>query len=84
MFDDNRDINRDVTRHDMYLNDGRGSGYGPLIALFAIAVIIGGLFWFSPRGEQQVATNNPAVERSAPAPLPAPAPATKAPAAPQQ
>ena len=87
---DDRDLNRDPTRGDTYLNDatvGDGSGYGPLIALFAIAVIIGGLFWFSPKSDTQVASNNPAVERTTPAPAPAPmtpAPATKAPTAPQQ
>lgn len=90
MFDDNRDINRDLARRDAYLNDAAvndGSGHGPLIALVAIAVIIGGLFFFAPKGDQQVASNNPAVERTTPAPAPAPmapAPATKAPTAPQQ
>ena len=90
MLDNTRDINRDPARQDAYLNDpavGEGSGYGPIVALAAIAVIIGGLFFFAPRGDQQVASNSPAVERTTPTPAPAPvtpAPATKAPAAPQQ
>ena len=44
-----------------------GSGAAPLIALAIIALIVGGLFWFAPSNDQ-VATNTPAVERSAPAP----------------
>jgi hypothetical protein len=76
MFDDNRDINRDLGRHDAYLDDAAlrdGSGYGPVIALVAIALVIGGLFMFSPSADkQQTAANNPAVERTMPAPTPAP------------
>jgi hypothetical protein len=75
MFDDNRDLNRDLGRRDAYLNDAAqdGSGYGPVIALVAIALIIGGLFMFSPSDKTQTASNNsPAVERTAPAPSPAP------------
>ena len=74
MFDDNRDLNRDLGRRDAYLDDAAvrdGSGYGPVIELVAMATIIGGLFMFSPSGDKtQTATNNPAVERSAPAPAP--------------
>jgi hypothetical protein len=82
MFED-RDPNRDLARRDAYLNDpavSDGSGYGPLIALFAIALIVGGLFMFSPSSDQtKVATNSPAT-RSAPAPTPAtPAPPAKSP-----
>jgi hypothetical protein len=84
MFDDNRDLNRDLGRRDAYLDDPAvrdGSGYGPVIALVAIALVIGGLFMFSPRGDnQQTAANNPAVERSAPPPAtPAPTPPVTAP-----
>jgi hypothetical protein len=79
MFDD-RDPNRDLQR-DAYLNRyaDEGSGYAPLIALFAIALIVGGLFIFAPSSEQKVATNSP-VTQSAPAPVPpTPAPPAKAP-----
>lgn len=87
MLDDNRGINPDLAKRDEYLNNpavGEGSGYGPLVALGAIAVIIGGLFFFAPRGEQQVASNNPAVERTAPAPAAPASPPTTTPTAPQQ
>jgi hypothetical protein len=86
MFDDTRDLNRDLGRRDGYLNDpavSDGSGYAPLIALAAIALVVAGLFWFSPSSDTQVATNNPAVTRTAPAPAPMTPPA-KAPTAPQQ
>ena len=84
MFDDNRDLNRDLGRRDAYLDDPAvrdGSGYGPVIALVAIALVIGGLFMFSPSGDKtQTAANNPAVERSAPPPAtPAPTPPVTAP-----
>lgn len=74
------DPNRDLGR-DRYQEMGDGSGYAPLIALFAIAAIVGGLFFFSPSSDQtKVATNNPATQ-SAPAPTPpTPAPPAKAPA----
>ena len=83
MFDD---PNRNLGPGDPYLNRysdmSDGSGYGPIIALVAIALIVGGLFFFAPSNDQtQVATNNPAT-RSAPAPA-MPAPPTKAPT-PQQ
>src|SRR3954467_11352459 len=86
MFDD-RDPNRDLGRRDAYLNDpavSDGSGAAPLIALAVIALIVGGLFWFAPSNDQ-VASNTPAAERSAPAPKApvTPAPPTTAPAAPQ-
>ena len=88
MFDD-RDPNRDLGRRDAYLNDpavSDGSGAAPLIALAVIALIVGGLFWFAPSDNAQVASNNPAAERSAPAPAApvTPAPPTTAPTAPQK
>ena len=87
MFDD-RDPNRDLGRRDAYLNDpavSDGSGAAPLIALAVIALIVGGLFWFAPSNDQ-VATNTPAAERSAPAPKApvTPAPPATAPTAPQK
>jgi len=88
MFDD-RDPNRDLARRDAYLNDpavSDGSGAAPLIALAVIALIVGGLFWFAPSDNAQVASNNPAVERTAPAPKApvTPTPPATAPTAPQQ
>jgi hypothetical protein len=82
---DDRDLNRDLGPRDAYLDDPAvrdGSGYGPVIALVAIALVIGGLFMFSPSGDRtQTATNNaPVVERSAPPPAtPAPTPPVTAP-----
>jgi hypothetical protein len=81
MFDD-RDPNRGL-QPDPYANRysemSDGAGYGPLIALVAIALIVGGLFMFSPSSDQtKVAGNNPTTE-SAPAPQP-PVPPAKAPA----
>jgi len=82
MFDDrdpNRDLQRDPTMN-RYSEMSDGSGYAPLIALFAIALIVGGLFMFSPGSDQtKVATNSPAATQSAPAPQP-PAPPATAPA----
>jgi hypothetical protein len=83
MFDD-RDPNRDFQRDaslNRYSDMSEGSGYAPLIALFAIALIVGGLFMFSPSSDQsKVAANNPPTQ-SAPAPTPpAPVPPAKAPA----
>lgn len=83
MFDD---PNRNLGPSDPYVNRyaemSDGTGYGPLIALFAIALIVGGLFFFAPSSDQtKVATNTPATQ-SAPAPA-MPAPPAKAPA-PQQ
>jgi hypothetical protein len=82
------DPNRNLGPSDPYLNRysdmSDGSGYGPIIALVAIALVVGGLFFFAPSNDQtQVATNNPAVTRTAPAPA-MPAPPPKAPTAPQQ
>jgi hypothetical protein len=69
MFED-RDPNRELQR-DSYVNryPDEGSGYAPLIALFAIALIVGGLFVFAPSNDQKVASNNP-ITQSAPAPTP--------------
>jgi len=88
MFDD-RDPNRDLQR-DPYLNRysemSDGSGYGPLIALFAIALIVGGLFMFAPSSDQTKVANNSPATQSAPSPTPpaTPAPPAAAPTAPQQ
>ena len=68
--DPNRDLGRD-TYANRYSEMSDGSGYAPLIALFAIALIVGGLFFFSPSSDQtKVAENNPATQSTPPAPTP--------------
>ena len=84
MFDD-RDPNRDLQRDpalNRYSDMSEGSGYAPLIALFAIALIVGGLFMFSPSSDQSKVAANNTPTQSAPAPQPPTPvpPATKAPA----
>jgi hypothetical protein len=83
MFDDPRDLNRDVNRpYDQnYSNLSDGSGWGAPIALLAVVIIIGALIAFAPSGNQQTASNTPAATRTAPAPMPSPAtpPASTAP-----
>ena len=85
MFDDPRDINRDLGQANPYRDRGammgEGSGWGVPLALLAIVVIIAGLIAFAPTTNQQTAANQPAVERSAPPASPAPTtpPATPAP-----
>ena len=82
MFED-RDPNRDLQR-DPYVNRysemSDGSGYAPLIALFAIALIVGGLFIFAPSNDQKVASNDGTMTQTVPATPPAPpAPPAKVP-----
>jgi hypothetical protein len=76
MFDDPRDINRDLNSRDPYQQPyssvSEGSGWGAPIALLAVVIIIGALIAFAPASNQQTASNQPAVERSAPAPTPSP------------
>jgi hypothetical protein len=84
MFDDPRDVNRGLGNRDPYQYGDmprEGSGYALPIALLAIVVIIGGLIAFAPTTNQQTASNETAVTRTAPAPAPAPAapPKTTAP-----
>lgn len=77
MFDDpNRNLGPSDPYASRYSEMSDGAGYGPLIALGAIALIVGGLFFFAPSGDQKVATNSPAAERTAPPPA---APVTPAP-----
>jgi hypothetical protein len=84
MFDDPRDLNRDINRtgsYDQnYSNLSDGSGWGAPIALLAVVIIIGALIAFAPTGNQQTASNTP-VTQSTPAPMPSPAtpPASTAP-----
>jgi len=73
MFDDPRDLNRDLSGRDPYrqtLSDG--SGWGAPIALLAVVILIGALIAFAPSGNQQTASNGPAATRTTPAPSPAP------------
>jgi len=74
MFDDPRDVNRGLGNRDPYqygnMPPSEGSGYALPIALLAIVVIIGGLIAFAPTTNQQTASNDPAVTRTAPAPAP--------------
>ena len=63
MFDDPRDINRDLGTNpyrDRGAMMGEGSGWGVPLALLAIVVIIGGLIAFAPTTNQQTASNQPA------------------------
>ena len=86
MFDDPRDINRDLGSNnpyrDRYAAMSDGSGWGAPIALLIVVLVIGALIAFAPTSNQQTAQNNPSapqIERSAaPAPV-APAPRTPAP-----
>lgn len=91
MFDDPRDMNRDIgyrdPDRDPYANlPSEGSSWALPAALVAIILIIGGLVVFAPKSENtQTAANQPATQRSMPAPAPTtPAPPTTAPASPQQ
>jgi hypothetical protein len=88
MFDDPRDVNRDLGYTNPYRDRGmamgEGSGWGLPIALLAIVLIVGALFAFAPANNQQTAMN-PGGAPSASAPAPAPAsPAGTPKTAPQQ
>ena len=90
MFNDPRDINRDVNYSDpAYVAPADDAGWGLPMAILAVILVIGGLFWFGHSTDgTQTAANQPRVERTIPpvAPVAPPAPATPAPpaAAPQQ
>lgn len=80
MFNDPRDFNRtdpnyrDPTYAGPAVDD---TGWGLPLAILAVVVVIGGLFWFGHGSDtQQTATNQPRVERTIPPP------ATPSPAAP--
>lgn len=86
MFDDPRDVNRDVGYSNPYRDRGaamgEGSGWGLPIALLAVVIIVGALIAFAPTTNQQTASNQPGIERSAPpasAPSVTPAPPTTPP-----
>ena len=75
MFDDPRDVNRGLGNRDPYQYGNmpsEGSGYALPIALLAIVVIIGGLIAFAPSTNQQTASSDPGMTRTAPAPAPTP------------
>jgi hypothetical protein len=83
MFDDPRDVNRGLGNRDPYQYGNvprEDSGYALPIALLAIVVIIGGLIAFAPTTNQQTASNQPGMERTAPPPAaPVAPPKTTAP-----
>jgi hypothetical protein len=72
MFDDPRDINRELGSRSpyrqRYADLSEGAGWGLPIALLAIVLIVGALIAFAPTTNQQTASNQPAVQRSAPPP----------------
>jgi hypothetical protein len=78
MFQDPRDINRELgyrdPARDDYLKMGEGSGYALPLSLFAIVFIVGALIMFAPTTNQQTASNSPRVETTAPAPSATPVP----------
>lgn len=78
MFQDPRDINRELgyrdPARDDYLKMGEGSGYALPLSLFAIVFIVGALIMFAPTTNQQTASNSPRVETIAPAPSATPVP----------
>jgi hypothetical protein len=94
MFNDPRDLNRgDIDpnfRDPTYVAPpADDAGWGLPLAILAVVVVIGGLFYFGHGTDQQTAANQPRIERTVPpvAPSPAaPAPVTPAPpaTAPQQ
>jgi hypothetical protein len=99
MFNDPRDLNRgdiDPSFRDPNFRDpayvappADDAGWGLPLAILAVVVVIGGLFWFGHGNDTQTAANQPRVERTIPPPGPspmAPAPVTPAPpaTAPQQ
>jgi hypothetical protein len=87
MFEDNRDPNRDLGRPDAYIDNAprSGTGFGPIAALVAIALIIGGLFMFAPSNDRVASNNSPTTTtRSTPAPAPAPVTPTPPATAPKQ
>jgi len=95
MFNDPRDLNRgDIDpnyRDPAYVAPPTDdAGWGLPLAILAVIVVIGGLFWFGHGNDTtQTAANQPRVERTIPpaGPSPtAPAPVTPAPPAkaPQQ
>ena len=78
MFNDPRDINRaDLDpnyRDPAYVAPPDDNGWGLPLAILAVILVIGGLFWFGGRGEnQQTAANQPQIERTTPRATPSPA-----------
>lgn len=68
MFNDPRDINRDANYRDPnYVPPADDVGWGLPLAILAVVVVIGGLFWFGHNTDStQTAANQPRVERTIP------------------
>jgi hypothetical protein len=79
MFNDPRDINRaDVDpnyRDPAYVAPpADDAGWGLPLAILAVVVVIGGLFWFGHGNDtMQTAANQPQIERTIPPATPSPA-----------
>jgi hypothetical protein len=94
MFNDPRDLNRgDIDpnfRDPAYVAPpADDAGWGLPLAILAVVVVIGGLFYFGHGTDTQTAVNQPRIERTIPPVTPspvAPTPVTPAPpaTAPQQ
>ena len=79
MYNDPRDYNRDVNPRDPgYIAPADDVSWGLPIAILAVIVIVGGLFFYGYSDRTQTAQYQPPVTQGTPA-LP-PAPATPAPA----
>lgn len=84
MFDDPKDINRDLNYRDPnYVPPPAAdeTGWGLPIAIVAIILVIGGLFMFGRTGDVQTAQNQPGIERPTAPPVATPAPVNPAPPA---
>jgi hypothetical protein len=79
MFNDPRDFNRDVNYRDPgYVAPADEVGWGLPIAILAVIVIVGGLFFYGYSDRTQTAQYEPPATHSTPA-IP-PSPATPGPA----
>jgi hypothetical protein len=81
MFDDPKDINRDLNARDPnYVPPpADDTGWGLPLAIVAIILVIGGLFMFGRGENTQTAQNQPGIERPATPPAATPAPLNPAP-----
>ena len=80
MFNDPRDINRDPNFRDPNLVEpayvappADDAGWGLPLAILAVILVIGGLFWFGHNSDTtQTAANQPRIERTTPPATPSP------------
>jgi hypothetical protein len=75
MFNDPKDVNRDLNYRDpSYVPPATSDvGWGLPLAILAVIVVIGGLFWFGHNTETtQTAANQPRIERTVPPAAPSP------------